>query len=138
MFQINKPERIPVDIQIEPEDLIELIKKTILEQDSSIDVVNIDLALVEPVTVEAYVGEAPAKPKAKPRKKAAPKKEVTPEVAEEPSVIEPEDTIPFEMDTPEPSFEENQLNLIDELLEEEEQAKEPVEKDTIADIFNLT
>jgi hypothetical protein len=137
VFQINKPDRIPVDITTTEYDLVQLIKEAIAKEDPSIDVTDVRLVGLEAIEIDAFVGEAPKKksrrksaPKAEPETKpepeptSDPKGEVEEEVANKPV---DKDDIPFAIDEvadPEAAsndltFADQELSLIDEVLAEE-------------------
>lgn len=137
MFQINKPDRIPVEIQTTEYDLEQLIKKAIAAEDPSIDVTEVRLVGLEAIEIDAFVGEA--KPKRKRRAQKAkdpepaiePENTVTPEVLDEVVAAKEEaekaDDLPFDIDDvadPEAksnslTFADQEMSLIDEVLAED-------------------
>lgn len=143
LFQINKPERIPVDIRTTTHDLEQLIRDAIAEEDPSIDVTEIRLVGLEAIEIDAFVGDAPKKKTTRKAKKAEPKKEEVPtevlnevveaqekkatETAEKPVETAEDDLPPFDLDEvtdPEAdsadlTFADQELSLIDEVLAEE-------------------
>lgn len=139
MFQINKPDRIPVDIQTTEYDLEQLIKKAIADEDPSIDVTEVRLVGLEAIEIDAFVGEAKPKRKRRAQKAKDPepasepeKTEVTPEVLDEVVAAKEEaektdDDLPFniddvadpEADSNSMTFADQEMSLIDEVLAEE-------------------
>lgn len=138
MFQINKPDRIPVDITTTEYDLVELIKKAIADEDPSIDVTEVRLVGLEAIEIDAFVGEAKPKRKRRAQKAKDPepapepeKAEVTPEVLDEVVAAKEEaektDDLPFdindvadpEADSSSLTFADQEMSLIDEVLAEE-------------------
>lgn len=137
MFQIHKPERIPVDITTTEYDLVELIKKVIADEDPSIDVTEVRLVGLEAIEIDAFVGEPKPKRKRRAQKakdsEPAPepeKAEVTPEVLDEVVAAKEEAEkadLPFDIDDvadPEAesnslTFADQEMSLIDEVLAEE-------------------
>lgn len=143
LFQINKPERIPVDIRTTAHDLEQLIREAIAKEDPSIDVTEIRLVGLEAIEIDAFVGDAPKKKTTRKAKKAEPKKEEVPaevlnevveaqekkatETAEKPVETAQDNDLPFDLDEvadPEAdsaglTFADQELSLIDEVLAEE-------------------
>lgn len=138
VFQINKPDRIPVDITTTEYDLVELIKAEIAKADPTIDVEDVRLVGLEAIEIDAFVGEAKKKTTRKKAAKAEPKVEpkVEPEVLDEvvaakeeeaEKPVETADDIPFPLDDvadPEAdsqalNFADQEMSLIDEVLAEE-------------------
>lgn len=139
LFQIQKPDRIPVDIRTTEHDLVQLIKDAIAKEDPSIDVEDVRLVGLEAIEIDAFVGEAPKKKTTrKTTKKAEPKKQEVPaevlndvvaakEEAEKQEEPSGQGDLPFDLDEvtdPEASsedlsFADQELSLIDEVLAEE-------------------
>lgn len=143
LFQIDKPDRIPVNIRTTEHDLVQLVKEAIAKEDPSIDVTDVRLVGLEAIEIDAFVGEAPKKKTTrKTTKKAEPKKEEVPaevlnEVveaqekketeAEKPVETAEDKDLPFDLDDvtdPEAasanlSFADQELSLIDEVLAED-------------------
>lgn len=139
LFQINKPERIPVDIRTTEHDLVQLIKEAITKEDPSIDVTEIRLVGLEAIEIDAFVGDAPAKKKTTRRTVKKKTEEVPSDVLDE--VVkaheekvetaekseETQEDLPFDLkdvadpeaDTADLTFADQELSLIDEVLAEE-------------------